>query len=48
MDEPRDPTMTMVDQHEPPTGVAATAPATDGYVVGITLLAAAFSLIAGV
>jgi PPOX class probable F420-dependent enzyme len=40
--------MTTVDQHEPPTRAAAAPPATDRYVVGITLLAAASSLIAGV
>jgi PPOX class probable F420-dependent enzyme len=40
--------MTTVDQHEPPTRAEAAAPATDRYVVGVTLLAAAFSLIAGV
>jgi PPOX class probable F420-dependent enzyme len=39
--------MSTVDQHQPPTRAAA-APATDRYVVGVTLLAAAFSLIAGV
>jgi PPOX class probable F420-dependent enzyme len=40
--------MTTVDQHEPPTRTAGAVPATDRYVVGVTLLAAAFSLIAGV
>jgi PPOX class probable F420-dependent enzyme len=40
--------MTTVDRHEPPTRAEAAAPATDRYVVGVTLLAAAFSLIAGV
>jgi PPOX class probable F420-dependent enzyme len=40
--------MTTVHQHEPPTRTAAAAPATDRYVVSVTLLAAAFSLIAGV
>ena len=40
--------MTTVDHHEPPTRTAGAVPATDRYVVGVTLLAAAFSLIAGV
>jgi PPOX class probable F420-dependent enzyme len=40
--------MTRVDQHQPPTRAGAAAPATDRYVVGVTLLAAASSLIAGV
>jgi PPOX class probable F420-dependent enzyme len=40
--------MTTVDRPEPPTRAAAAAPATDRYVVGVTLLAAAFSLVAGV
>jgi PPOX class probable F420-dependent enzyme len=40
--------MTTVDQHEPPTRATVAAPATDWYVVGVTLLAAAFTLVAGV
>jgi len=40
--------MTTVDQHQVPTRAAAAAPTPDRYVVGVTLLAAAFSLIAGV
>ena len=39
--------MTTVDQHGTPTR-AATAPAIDRYVVGVTLLSAAFTLVAGV
>jgi PPOX class probable F420-dependent enzyme len=40
--------MTTVDQQQPPTRAAAAAPATDRYAVGVTLLAAAFSVVAGV
>jgi PPOX class probable F420-dependent enzyme len=43
----KDPRMTTIGQHETPTRAAAT-PVTDRYVVGVTLLAAAFTLIAGV
>jgi PPOX class probable F420-dependent enzyme len=39
--------MTTVDQHQTPTRATA-APATDRYVVGVTLLSAAFTLVAGV
>jgi PPOX class probable F420-dependent enzyme len=40
--------MTTVDQHQPPTRAAVAALATDRYVVGVTLLAGAFSLTGGV
>lgn len=39
--------MTTVEQHDTPTATGG-APATDAYVVGVTLLAAAFTLVAGV
>jgi PPOX class probable F420-dependent enzyme len=41
--------MTTVERHEPPTTAPpAAVPAADRYVVGVTLLAAAFALVAGV
>jgi PPOX class probable F420-dependent enzyme len=46
-DQQRDTKITTVERHDTPTTTGA-APAADRYVVGVTLLAAAFALVAGV